>query len=247
MTRASGPIPTLDAGLPVLAFFTTRRRGFSAPPFDSLNLAQHVGDDPDAVEANRTRVEGLAGRRVVYMSQAHGNRVARVDRPDEAPEADAMVTTGSTVALAVLVADCVPILMHDAATDAVAAVHAGRMGVASGVVQRAVEALAALRGGGTAGISASVGPAICGGCYEVPAAMREKVAAIVPAARASTTWGTPSLDLRAAVCAQLEAAGVGVVTIVGPCTRESPDLFSHRRDGVTGRFAGVIRCEASPW
>jgi hypothetical protein len=76
--------------------------------------------------------------------------------------------------------------------------------------------------------------------------MREEVADLEPAAFATTSWGTPALDLRAAVEAQLRAAGVGTLHRVGGCTRESPDLFSHRRDGVTGRFAGIIRCEIVP-
>jgi hypothetical protein len=240
------PVPTLDAGLAVRAFFTTRVGGFSPAPYDSLNGAFHVGDAEDAVEANRVRIDGLARARVAYMSQVHGDVVVCVHGADQRPEADGLITDTGGLALAVLVADCVPVLLHDASTGAVAAVHAGRHGVATRVVERAVAALAALGSGGGEGISGAVGPAICGACYEVPDLMREEVAAIEPAAFASTSWGTPSLDLRAAVDAQLRAAGVERLHRVGGCTRESPDLFSHRRDGVTGRFAGVIRCEIDP-
>jgi hypothetical protein len=240
------PVPTLDAGLAVGAFFTTRVGGFSVAPYASLNGAFHVGDAADAVEANRVRIDGLARARVAYMSQVHGDVVVRVHGADERPEADVLVTDTSGLALAVLVADCVPLLLHDASTGAVAAVHAGRQGVAKRVVERAVAALAALGPGGTEGISAAIGPAICGACYEVPDSMRDEVASIEPAAFATTSWGTPSLDLRAAVDAQLRSAGVVSLHRVGGCTRESPDLFSHRRDGITGRFAGVIRCEIDP-
>jgi polyphenol oxidase len=236
--------PVLDAGLPVLAFFTTRHGGLSSGIYESLNLSPRVGDDAEAVASNRTRVSGFAGATVVYVSQVHGNRVIEAN-PGREPEADALFTQEDGLAVAVLVADCVPILLHDGASGAVSAVHAGRRGVAVGVVPNAVEALVGLRGSRSGVLSASIGPAICGGCYEVPAEMRDEVAAVAPAAYAETTWGTPSLDLRAAVRAQLTAAGVGNIAIVGPCTRESPDHFSHRRDGVTGRFAGVIRCGGS--
>jgi YfiH family protein len=246
VTSRYAPVPTLDAGLPVRAFFTTRDGGFSAAPFDSLNPAGHVGDDQAAVDANRARIDGLAHARVAYMSQVHGDVIARVHRADERPEADGLITDAPGLALAVLVADCVPVLLHDAATGAVAAVHAGRQGIAKGVVTRAVEALGALRPRGAGAITAAVGPAICGACYEVPDQMREEVAGHVPAAFATTSWGTPALDLRAAVEAQLRSAGVESVHRVGGCTREDSHLFSHRRDSVTGRFAGVIRCQIDP-
>lgn len=241
MTGVSGDISTWNAGLGVRAFFTARRGGVSAAPFDSLNLSRGTSDAPEAVAENRARVEALAGAPIAYMSQKHGSTVAIVTDATETPEADAIVTMTPGFAVAVLVADCVPLLLHDSLSGAVAAVHAGRMGVANGVVGRAVEALVS-RGGDARTIEASIGPAICGACYEVPSEMRDEVAALVPAARATTTWGTPSLDLPAAVRAQLEAVGVGTIAIVGPCTRETPDLFSHRREGETGRSAGVIVC-----
>ncbi len=235
--------PVLDAGLPVRAFFTTRHGGLSKAPYDSLNPADHVGDDPGDVEANRARLDSLASSRVVYMSQTHGNRVVTVKNPEEVHNADAIVTLEPGLALAVLVADCVPVLVHDSGSDAVGAIHAGRMGVALGIVGTAVTRLREVGGQRSGRLSAVVGPAICGGCYEVPGEMREEVSRVAPEAWAKTTWDTPSLDLRAAVCAQLERVGVDEVRVVGPCTNESEDLFSHRREGVTGRIAGIIRCE----
>ncbi len=246
MTSPRAPVPTLDAGLPVRAFFTTRAGGFSAPPYDSLNGAFHVGDAEDAVSANRACIEGLADARVAYMSQVHGDTIARIRSAGERPEADGLMTDTSGLALGVLVADCVPILLHHASTGAVAAVHAGRKGVEKGIVGRAVVALTRDGSGGVEGISAAIGPAICGACYEVSEGMRDDVASVEPSSFATTSWGTPSLDLRAAVEAQLRSTGVGNIHRVGGCTRESPDLFSHRRDGVTGRFAGIIRCEIEP-
>jgi YfiH family protein len=235
--------PVIDAGLPVRAFFTTRRGGVSVAPYDSFNVAGHVGDDPEAVRTNRSMLDELAGAPVVHMAQRHGNTVVTVSNPAGLPEADAIVTRSPNLALAVLVADCVPILMHDSGSGAVGAIHAGRAGVALGIVGAAVARLREAGGLRSGKVSAAVGPAICGVCYEVPEEMRAEVAEVIPEAWAETSWGTPSLDLRAAVRVQLEVVGVDEIRVVGPCTFESTDLFSHRRDGLTGRTAGVIRCE----
>jgi YfiH family protein len=135
-------------------------------------------------------------------------------------------------------ADCVPVLLADPVNEVIGAAHAGRLGLARGVVPATV---ARMRSVGADRITAWVGPHICGGCYEVPAAMQAEVAAVEPASRATTTWGTPALDLGAGVRAQLERAGVDVQW-VARCTRESDDLYSFRRDGEhAGRLAGVIR------
>ena len=235
----------LDAGLSVRAFFTTSDGGVSEGPYASLNVSFAVGDEPERVAENRRRVSLLAAAPTAYMSQVHGATVALVRDAGDAPEADAIGTATPGLALAVAVADCVPVLAHDLASGAVVAIHAGRRGVQAGVIGAAIAALRAFEPG-RASIEASVGPAICGLCYEVPLEMREEVALRVPEARATTSWGTPSLDLRAAVEAQLRAAGVEIVHRAGGCTREDPQLFSHRRDGVTGRFAGVIRSPSDP-
>jgi copper oxidase (laccase) domain-containing protein len=130
------------------------------------------------------------------------------------------------------------VLLADPERGLVGAVHAGRPGLVSGVVPAAVEALREL---GARRLVAWVGPHVCGACYEVPAPMQADVIAVVPAAEATTSWGTPSLDLGAGIRAQLERAEVSVVD-VSRCTRESPDLYSYRRDGkAAGRIAGLIR------
>lgn len=151
---------------------------------------------------------------------------------------DALVTTRLDVGLMVRIADCVPILLVDVATGALGAVHAGRIGTELGVVGRAV---ARMQDAGATRIRAWIGPHVCGGCYEVPAALREQVAAAVPATFAETTWGTPSLDLGAGVAEQLAAAGVESVVDIGRCTVEDESLHSHRRSGpAAGRMAGLI-------
>jgi YfiH family protein len=135
------------------------------------------------------------------------------------------------------VADCVPVLLADVQAGVVGAAHAGRQGVALDIVGRTVERMRAL---GADRITAWVGPHVCGRCYEVPEQMRDEVAALVPATRAQTTWGTPSLDLGAGVLAQLGAAGVEAVA-VERCTLEDPALHSYRRDGAaSGRIAGLV-------
>lgn len=135
-------------------------------------------------------------------------------------------------------ADCVPVLLADPDAQVIGAAHAGRLGMALGVVPATVARMRELGGDR---ITAWVGPHICGSCYEVPVDLRDEVAATVPASRSTTSWGTPALDIGAGVRAQLTAVGVEVVD-VGRCTRESPDLHSYRRDGArAGRQAGVIR------
>jgi hypothetical protein len=226
---------------PVRFAFTGRSGGVSAAPYDTLNLGGHVGDSPTAVAANRARLAGSVGLpadHVLYLNQVHGADVAVADAPwrGPAPFADAMVTARTDLALAVLVADCVPVLLADPGAGVLGVAHAGRPGLAAGVVPAVV---AAMRSAGAREVSAVVGPSVCGRCYEVPTEMRAEVSSVVPEAWSETSWRTPALDLPRGVLAQLRAAGVDAVDVAA-CTRENPDLFSYRRDGVTGRQAGVV-------
>ena len=220
---------------------TDRRGGVSTGPWASLNLADHVGDEPAAVEENRERVRRtLDVVALVTMRQVHGHDVAVVDGVGGAPPtADALVTRTPGLALVALVADCTPVLLADEEAAVVGAVHAGRRGLAAGVIPAAVEAMIGL-GARPDRLTAVVGPAICAEHYEVPAAMRAEVAAVAPDASAMTSRQTPALDIRAGLVAQLRAAGVGSWSTLPQCTFETPDCYSFRRDGVTGRFAGVV-------
>jgi YfiH family protein len=244
----------VDLGEGVVAGFTTRHGGVSPAPWSSLDLSTGTGDDPARVRENRARVSGWLGAPVAYARQVHGDDVLllgeaeRAEWASHAPplaagEADAVVTAAPHLGVGVLAADCVPVLLADPVARVVGVAHAGRGGVRLGVVHRVVDALLAL-GATTADLRAAVGPAVCGRCYEVPAAMRDEVAAVVPGAFATTRAGTPALDLPAAVVAQLGASGVTHVTHVDRCTVEDPDLFSHRRatsaGTTTGRQAGVV-------
>jgi YfiH family protein len=223
--------------------FTTRAGGVSIPPYADLNLALHVGDDPRAVADNRARTAagiGLPAGRLAFAEQVHGNAVALLDSvPDTPPKVDAMVTTTPGLALVVMVADCVPVLLADARAGVVAVAHAGRKGVELGVVAATVRAMVTC-GADVERLQVYLGPSIGGCCYEVPADMQAAVDAVAPGAACRTGVGTPGLDLRTGLEAQLSKLGVTRAGRVGGCTAETADLFSYRRDATTGRFAGVI-------
>jgi YfiH family protein len=227
---------------------TTRAGGASRPPYDTFNLGDHVGDDEGNVYANRKRLAselGLAEDKLAWMEQVHGRTATIVDGSEtRAAEAtDALVTATPGVALVVLVADCVPILLADAEAGVVSAVHAGRVGARVGVVPAAVEAMREA-GAEVGRIEALLGPAICGDCYEVPAAMAADVEKHVPGSACKTRKGTPGLDLRAGLWRQLADLGVGKIGVDPRCTNEDKTLFSYRRDGTTGRIAGITWIEA---
>lgn len=245
---------------PVDLAFTDRYGGVSGVPFDSLNLAWPGawpdGDDDAAVAENHQRLlddfapgEGL--HRLAELSQVHGDEVVVVG-PDSPvldrrgrlhAVGDGLVTSEPGITLVVRAADCVPVLLADAEGAVVGAAHCGRPGLVAGIVPATV---AAMRELGAGPMTAWIGPHVCGACYEVPQEMQDDVCAVEPAARATTSWGTPSVDVGAGVRAQLERDGVTVVD-ASRCTRESPDLFSYRRDDrVSGRQAGIIRKGATP-
>lgn len=232
--RISGP-----RGGSIDCYFTDRAGGVSLGDVGSLNLSGAVGDDPVNVETNRTRLAAAVGvdrSRLLLMSSRHSTTVVPVTDRCPTEPADGMVTAVPGSALVALAADCVPILLYDAAHGIVAAVHAGRVGMADGIV---AEAIRVLRREGAEQIHAIVGPAICGRCYEVPADLQESVALRWPVTRSVTWRGTPAIDVPAGVVWQLAAEGV-VVRWVPGCTMENTNLFSHRRARPGGRGAGVI-------
>ena len=224
--------------------FTSRAGGASASPYDSFNLAEHVGDDPTAVRANRERLAGILGlpaEDFVWMEQLHTNTVTVVDGPQNAPvpATDALVTTQVGLALCVLVADCTPVLLSDHAAGVIGAVHAGRMGARNGIVTRTVAQMVKL-GAKPANIQALLGPAAAGESYEVPAAMAADVEAHLPGSATTTAKGTPGLDIRAGIVRQLMSVGVTHIDADPRDTITDEAFFSHRREGTTGRQAGVI-------
>ncbi|MEV1008926.1 peptidoglycan editing factor PgeF [Streptomyces sp. NPDC049881] len=230
--------------------FTDRWGGVSAAPYAMLNLGGAVGDEPAAVRANRRLAAGALGldpAAVRWMHQVHGNDVALADDLSpggEPPPADAMVTARGGTALAVLTADCTPVLLADPVAGVAAAAHAGRPGLLAGVVPAAVAAMRAL-GADPGRIVARTGPTVCGRCYEVPAAMRDEAERTVPGCGVVSATGTPAIDIPAGVRAQLAASGVRDIALSPVCTRESADHFSYRRDRTTGRQAGYVWLDAA--
>ena len=214
--------------------FTNRTGGASSGAFASLNLGTHVFDDLPTVLSNRALLAEDVGP-IQYMSQVHGNRVVVIEEvTDEDPTADALVTGIPGVSLAVQVADCIPLLLHSA--ESVAAVHVGRKGLVNGV---ALAALEAMRDMGSSEITAIIGPSICGSCYEVSQEIHDEVVTLHPVAASRTPRGTSALDLSGALRAVLERQLISIVD-ESRCTLENDDLYSYRRDGVTGRQAGII-------
>jgi polyphenol oxidase len=213
-------------------------------PFDTFNLGDHVGDDPVAVTTNRNRLAaaiGLGAHQLIWMNQVHGVHVEYVDAPrTEAFDAtDALVTTTPRLALAVVTADCVPVLMADTRAGVLGAAHAGRVGAADGVVLRTLEAMLAA-GARTADVSVLLGPAVSGSNYPVPEEMAADVEARLPGSRTTTPGGGPALDLRVGIARQLIDAGVTAIDADPRCTVADPALFSHRRDAPTGRLASLV-------
>ena len=214
--------------------FTNRTGGVSTGAFASMNLGTHVGDELSSVMENRRLVSEAIGS-VQYMSQVHGNRVAIIeDIADVDPTADALVTGIPGIALAVQVADCIPLLLSS--KQSVAAVHVGRKGLVNGVAQRTVDVMREM---GADNLSAIIGPAICGKCYEVSEEIFREVTSLYPDAKSATRSGTLSLDLPKALASILRGLDIEVQN-ESSCTLESKDLFSYRRDAITGRQAGFI-------
>ncbi|HEY2725499.1 MAG TPA: peptidoglycan editing factor PgeF [Pseudonocardiaceae bacterium] len=231
------------SGVRIRRVVTTRDGGVSASPYASFNLGAHVGDRAEAVTANRERLAaelGLAADRLVWMEQVHGRTVAVVDGPraEPLPATDGVVTAEPELVMAVLVADCVPVLLADPVAGVVGAVHAGRVGARVGVLSAALDAMRGL-GAQTERVEVLLGPSACGKCYEVPADMQSDVERHLPGSACRTRKGTAGLDLRAGLWRQLADAGVARIGVDPRCTIEAAELFSYRREGTTGRIAAL--------
>ncbi|WP_297851040.1 peptidoglycan editing factor PgeF [uncultured Corynebacterium sp.] len=229
---------------PVRMLFTSRAGGVSASPYESFNLGGHVGDDEQAVAANRQRLADIAGldaERFVWMEQLHTNNVTVVDGPQSSPveATDAVVTTAEKLALCVLVADCVPVLLADHNAGVVAAAHAGRLGARNGIIPRTVEKMCEL-GATPANIQVLLGPAAAGESYEVPQDMADDVEQHLPGSKTRTKKGTAGLDIRAGLVRQLLGLGVTHIDADPRDTVTDKTFFSYRREKTTGRQAGVI-------
>jgi YfiH family protein len=224
--------------------FTDRHGGVGEPPYDTFNLAFHTGDRPDTVAINRQILQQRHRTPpVVWMEQVHGDTVRRVDDAelDTHPACDALVTDRPGIALAVMVADCLPILIHDPLRHAVAAIHAGRNGTLLGIAAKTLEKMGEWYGTDPADVTVTIGPAIGVCCYEVG----EEIAAIVRKTHGERYVNGRSLDLKTLNRDLLVKAGVRPenIDVSSVCTRCDGNHFSYRREGKTGRFAGLVWME----
>jgi len=238
-------VPQWPAAERVRSLVTTRNGGESLPPFDTFNLGMHLDDDRAAVLANRARLRAYLPAEPCWLRQVHGTQV--VDAVDDAqvPEADASVATQSNRICAVLVADCLPVLLCDRAGTTVAAAHAGWRGLSAGVLENTVAAMRRR----PQELLAYFGPAIGPDAFEVGADVLEAFARTDPGAASCFRAATASISLEPKWFADLyelarrRLARLGITAVFGGghCTyRERTRFFSHRRDKRTGRQAALI-------
>ena len=233
-------IPEWPAPPNVCAWMTTRHGGISQPPFASLNLGEHVGDDPQAVAHNRKYLQQFLPQAPRWLEQIHGVTVVRAENVMQAVPADASLSRTAQVVCAVMTADCLPVLLCDRAGSVVAAAHAGWRGLCDGVLEATVQAM------GRGEIMAWLGAAIGANAFEVGDDVRaaflakdsQAVRAFRPHPTAPGKWWADLNQL-----ARQRLARVGVQDVYGGhwCSAtQAADFFSYRRDGKTGRMAAMI-------
>lgn len=218
--------------------FTTRFGGVSQSPFDSLNLAFHVGDDPLHVKKNRELLqEDMNVSNIVFMDQVHSDRVVLIEDGEETPTCDAMITQRLDIALAVMVADCIPILFYDAVHQAIGVAHAGRTGSKLRVGQKCAGAMAEHFGSKMNELRVFMGPSIRACCYAVG---QEVISGFENFTHLQNE--KYFLDLQAFNREAFLQIGVKPehLDISKECSCSNEDYFSYRRDAISGRFAGVI-------
>lgn len=230
----------------VRALVTTRAGGVSEPPYESFNLAFHVGENTRRVQRNRRRLLATAGvDRVQWLDQEHGRRVLAASSLTAAGgsfTADASWTAEADLGLAVLVADCVPLLLASVDGSLVAAVHCGWRGTVAGVIEATLDALP----DSPSRLVAWLGPGVCGNCYEVGSDVRDALGAdehggvLLEQGSACGDARKWRMDLPALIQARLRRAGVERLVASSLCTICDRRFYSYRRDGHTGRFAALI-------
>lgn len=247
------PVPTLNPDLPewpgARLFCTTRSGGVSLPPYHSLNLGDHVGDDAQRVAINRQRLAQTWEVHPVFMQQVHGTAVVCIDSLplNSVPVADACWSTQPGVACTIMVADCLPVLFYKPHARLVAAAHAGWRGLAAGVLENTLQTTGMLADGGA--VKVWLGPCIGPQAFEVGEEVLEAFVAVDPHAQqafqSSARSGKYLCDLAALARQRLQRMGIEQVqgndSSTLWCTYSNPQLyFSHRRDGRSGRFAAGI-------
>ena len=254
-------IQLLQWGAPqqIKTMITNRHSGFSQPPFDSLNLGLHVGDDPVTVKKNREALKAVLPNEPVWLNQVHGTQVIDADIGNacfDIPSADAAVTTAAGRVLAIMTADCLPVLLASRDGRVVGAAHAGWRGLAAGVIEQTVALMRAKQSHQTqtqtqtqSEILAYLGPAIGPHAFEVGSEVRDIFMAQNPASAACFEQlqekGQYLADIYGLACLRLNALGINCIEGGHECTVQNPDYFSYRRDQKTGRMGSFIWIEAT--
>ena len=250
-------IQLLHWGAPkqIKTMITNRHGGFSQPPFDSLNLGSHVGDDPELVQKNRDALKALLPNEPVWLNQVHGTQVIDADQHQSGvPNADASVTTMPGRVLAIMTADCLPVLLTSRDGKVVGAAHAGWRGLAAGVIEQTVALMRAKQGAHTqiqaqSDILAYLGPAIGPHAFEVGSEVRDIFMAQNPASASCFEQlqekGKYLADIYGLACLRLNALGIDFIEGGSECTVQNPDYFSYRRDQQTGRMGSFIWIDES--
>jgi YfiH family protein len=251
-----------EAPRQIKTMITNRHGGFSEPPFDSLNLGLHVGDDPATVQKNRDALKAVLPNEPVWLNQVHGKQVIDADALKEitdacieVPSADASVTTTPGRVLAIMTADCLPVLLASRDGKVVGAAHAGWRGLAAGVIEQTVALMQTKQSNqaqndaeGQSEILAYLGPAIGPHAFEVGGEVRDIFMAQNPASAACFEQlqekGKYLADIYGLACLRLNALGIEHIEGGGECTLQNPDYFSYRRDQKTGRMGSFIWIEA---
>ncbi len=231
--------PDWPAPARVKTCVTTRAGGVSLAPYDSLNLGEHVGDEPVAVAKNRQRLLSQLGCKPAWLCQVHGVAVVEAT-PDQVAEADASWTATPGIACAVMTADCLPALFCDRAGSRVAAAHAGWRGLAAGVLEATLDTLAIAPEDTLVWLGPAIGPQ----AFEVGAEVREAFlsqhAQAEQAFSASHNPGRYMADIYQLARIRLAARGVTAIYGGDFCTYNDPRFYSYRRAAQTGRFASLI-------
>jgi YfiH family protein len=246
-----------DASQQIKTMITNRHGGFSQPPFDSLNLGLHVGDDLATVQKNRDALKAVLPNEPIWLNQVHGTHVVDADVYKEGkdthldvPSADASVTSTPGRVLAIMTADCLPVLLASSDGKVVGAAHAGWRGLAAGVIEQTVALMRAKQSNGEkaqAEILAYLGPAIGPHAFEVGSEVRDIFMAQNPSSAACFEQlqekGKYLADIYGLACLRLNALGIEHIECGGECTLQDPDYFSYRRDQQTGRMGSFIWIE----
>ena len=235
--------PNWPAPHNVQALFTTRHGGMSSGPYASLNLSDHVGDNPLIVQQNRVKLRRVLPGEPQWLKQVHGSIPIWVDNNVTTPEGDAALSRTCNVVCAILTADCLPVFLCDNAGTVAGIVHAGWRGLVAGVIERTVTEMR----GGNARIMAYLGPAIGPNFFEVGEKVRyafikqDKKSALAFAPHYENNSKKWFADIFLLARQRLAAIGVTEVYSNEECTFSNPKrFFSYRRDGNTGRMAGLI-------